>query len=291
MIIVIKDRSRVPPEWLAKAADERERAIEHFERRKRPRPGSKDRRKKPRKPFKTFSAYKDDALRDLLNDIFQFKCAYCESYYGATQPVAIEHYRPKGAVIVNGTQEKPGYYWLAADWDNLFPTCTDCNSRRTQDLADGSRQVAGKGNEFPLADNKKRARTSRSNLMREEPLLLNPSVSTDSPAQHLEFLLDGDVGVVRSVAASIKGTESIRVYALNRRGLVRARKDRVLTIRFACETARGAFLQTKAHPRSKDIRAEYHRCLHEVLRLLSPDQPFLSIARAVVASAFPRAFG
>jgi hypothetical protein len=27
--------------------------------------------------------------------IFFYKCGYCESYFGATQPVAIEHYRSK----------------------------------------------------------------------------------------------------------------------------------------------------------------------------------------------------
>ena len=50
-------------------------------------------------PF-TFAAYKLDPVKEALNATFEFKCAYCESFFGATQPLDVEHYRPKSGVLV-----------------------------------------------------------------------------------------------------------------------------------------------------------------------------------------------
>ena len=90
------------PEFLVgeKALEERDDAIEAF---------GQDANAK----F-TFKAYKNKTVRKALNGAFHFKCAYCEAFFGATQPVAVEHYRPKSAVVgANGKLKKPGYYWLA----------------------------------------------------------------------------------------------------------------------------------------------------------------------------------
>ena len=46
----------------------------------------------------------------------------------------MEHYRPKARVSTE-QGDKPGYYWLAARWENLLPSCTDCNSPRKQVMA------------------------------------------------------------------------------------------------------------------------------------------------------------
>jgi hypothetical protein len=45
------------------------------------------------KPF-AFGAYKLGPVKDALNATFGFKCAYCESFFGATQPLDVEHFRP-----------------------------------------------------------------------------------------------------------------------------------------------------------------------------------------------------
>ncbi|MEF9674035.1 hypothetical protein QNM99_25505 [Pseudomonas sp. PCH446] len=42
----------------------------------------------------------------------------------------VEHYRPKGAVSEDASH--PGYWWVAMDWDNLLPSCIDCNRKRKQ---------------------------------------------------------------------------------------------------------------------------------------------------------------
>jgi hypothetical protein len=172
---------------------------------------------------KDFKAYKTAGVRDGLNECFGFKCAYCESFFGATQPVAIEHYRPK-AKVKTEQGDKPGYYWLAARWENLLPSCTDCNSEREQQMPGGAMTV-GKGNQFPIANEDKRA-SAEGEEGNEGRLLLHPYL--DRPERHLEFVGEG---IVRPRAAasgreSPKGVRSIAVYALLRPKLVDARKER-----------------------------------------------------------------
>src|SRR5713226_966814 len=108
------------------------------------------------KAFK-FKAYKGKTVIEHLTSLFSGKCAYCESKYWGTQPVDVEHYRPKGGVMVpqlrsakqsgrsrstkaSNTDQyklrKPGYYWLAASWENLLPACIDCTRERNQKIPD-----------------------------------------------------------------------------------------------------------------------------------------------------------
>src|SRR6185369_2016739 len=108
-----------------------------------------------------FKAYKSADVNAALTAEFHGKCAYCESPYEATHPVDIEHYRPKGGYVKDNKLTKPGYYWLAADWMNLLPSCIDCNRRRRQKFKDEPEQLAGKANLFPIADETKRATRPR----------------------------------------------------------------------------------------------------------------------------------
>lgn len=83
------------------------------------------------KGFKfSFSVYKHADVKERLEELFHGKCAYCESRYSSTRPMDVEHYRPKGRVAES--EGHPGYYWLAAEWTNLLPSCIDCNRRRNQ---------------------------------------------------------------------------------------------------------------------------------------------------------------
>ena len=169
-----------------------------------------------------FKAYKTAGVRDGLNAGFGFKCAYCESFFGATQPVAIEHYRPK-AKVTTEQGDKPGYYWLAARWANLLPSCTDCNSPRQQEMA-GVRVTVGKGNQFPIANEDKRAQRRGRGAQRAPPAAAPlPRPPREAPGvrrgRHRAAAPD-----LR--AQSSKGAKSIAVYALLRPKLVDARKER-----------------------------------------------------------------
>lgn len=181
-------------------------------------------------PF-AFKAYKSKDVVAALTALFGGKCAYCESSYAPVTPVDIEHFRPKGAIAIetpNGPSQrsKPGYYWLAAEWDNLLPSCPDCNRARTHDFPDDSiTEVRGKENRFPLLDEKRRGRKPGDELTLEggQRLLLHPC--RDHPERHLEFTPSG---VVRGRSQSRKGTASVKVLALSRSELNEARRAHLL---------------------------------------------------------------
>lgn len=190
----------------------------------------------PKKCFE-FKAYKSHDVRVALRGLFRGCCAYCEAVYEGTQQVDVEHYRPKGGV--EGNPNHPGYWWLAMRWDNLLPSCADCNRRRTQTAAapgmtlaelqdafesnEGS--AAGKLNAFPTS-NGHWAQPEADPTLGETPLLIDPT--RDDPNDYLIWKLDGEIPILvarsgGSEAISPKGQMSIDVYGLNRFGLVQSR--------------------------------------------------------------------
>ena len=226
-----------------------------------------------------FSAYKTATVKTALDALFHGKCAYCESFYSKTQPVDVEHYRPKGEVEQT---DHPGYWWLGMDWDNLLPSCIDCNRRRTQDTpkpTDGtmiallesgkftsSRKIlTGKQAIFPLAGDF-RAVGEDDDLDQEERLLLDPC--RDDPDDHLVFHIDRQnlVGLVfpkpisstagpvlpratdvlseiiddaNIAGVSAMGAVSIQVYGLNRLRLVQERTRHLRDLEFLLELLLG----------------------------------------------------
>ncbi|MBA2460753.1 MAG: hypothetical protein H0V45_03135 [Actinobacteria bacterium] len=171
-------------------------------------------------PF-DFAAYKGDDVKRTLTTSFHGKCAYCEGPFEGTAPVDVEHWRPKGGYVVVGGLRKPGYYWLAAEWANLLPSCIDCNRERTQDFPDEPAHLSGKSNKFPIVTESRRA-TAVGEESRERPLLLHPYF--DDPDEHLEFLAEGLIRArKRGSRRSRKGAKSIEVYGLQRHGLVNRR--------------------------------------------------------------------
>lgn len=241
--------------------------------------------------YDKYAVYKSPDIRAVLEEAFGGKCAYCETYYAATQPVAIEHYRPKGAVTVDGKAVPPGYYWLASEWTNLLPSCTDCNSPRGQDLPGDVTRTAGKANAFPLASETGRA-TQPGTENREKRLLLHPY--RDYPEKHLDFVWGTgtiDDGWVRPRNGSTKGATTIEVCALQRRGLRAARRDRLLEIIAHLETLVEAFNNASRYPEDPEMVAQYERRLAEVSRFVEPHAPYSVMARQVVAAYHRRLFG
>jgi len=154
------------------------------------------------------------------------KCAYCEADFDVTQPSDLEHFRPKGGVDIGTGLKKPGYWWLAADWSNLLPSCIRCNRTENVEWFDGPRMSSGKGNSFPLIDESQRA-TEIGGEASEQPLLIDPC--KEDPSVHIRFVeREGDsiaVPVIQdetSISAQ-RARASIDIYGLNRAGLVRDR--------------------------------------------------------------------
>lgn len=237
---VKRSDTTVPPSLASAKARELERFKEH-----RAKPA-------PKKAF-TFRAYKSDDVRHSLEALFHGKCAYCESRYDVTAPVDVEHFRPKGAAK---DEAHDGYWWLAAVWTNLLPSCIDCNRRRNQPtpvahasltmlLADegGSgfvRQLmTGKESCFPVGGPRMTTEPASgqgdAQLAAEMPLLLDPC--TDDPSEHLAFHIDrlDPVGLVYA-----RGTGATAAGAMH---LPAAHSDPAVVERAAvaaCVSTRGA---------------------------------------------------
>lgn len=135
------------------------------------------------------------------------KCCYCESLFTNTSYGDVEHFRPKAGYqqVWEGPLHKPGYYWLAYEWSNLFFSCQICNQEC-------------KGNYFPLANHTAaRAKTHHNDIGQEQPLLLNPAL--DTPSNHLSFVGDAIKAIDARGAASIQG------FGLDRPELIKSRAD------------------------------------------------------------------
>ncbi|MDX6806151.1 hypothetical protein SCD90_08745 [Terrihabitans sp. PJ23] len=177
-----------------------------------------------------FKAYSDEEVKNKLNMLFGFKCAYCEGDFGAMMPVDVEHFRPKGGVIdATGTLRFPGYWWLASKWENLLPSCIDCNRTRWQKVGT-SKYKRGKENLFPLLGGAPPA-VDEAGVNGEQPLLLNPT--EDQPSRHIQHVyIELPGGRKESIVQPVvdaggtedpKGRASIDTYGLNRDRLVVSR--------------------------------------------------------------------
>lgn len=313
MIFVERPETLAPAAWVTRATAERAQVIAAFAAFQKAARASKARaskttaakaankktakataakKKKKKDPEFTFpfAAYGDDLLREALNKAYGYKCAYCETFYGASQPVAVEHYRPKGAFVEGKVRVKPGYYWLAASWSNLLPSCTDCNSPRRQEMEAGKKVVRGKGNFFPLEPGSKRAR-SPGDEANEKPLLLHPEI--DELEKHLEFLTAHDrLGVIRPALIagqpSAKAVASIDVYALDRPQLVSARSTHASRLIAHIRNTQLIASLHRSQPNDATLKAAYDRNMAELLTLfLSPPNAYSAMARQIARAELP----
>ena len=143
--------------------------------------------------------YAHPTVRNALERAQHAKCCYCEAQ--PDKPYAhlhIEHWRPKAysKQSRDAAELRPGYYWLAYDWDNLFLSCHFCNS-------------SNKGNIFPLSNPNARARNHHADLAAEMPLLLKPDGMED-PRDHISFHEEIPIG------KTPKGKETVAVLGLDR---------------------------------------------------------------------------
>jgi uncharacterized protein (TIGR02646 family) len=224
-----------------------------------------------------FKAYKADDVGAALRAMFGDKCAYCEAPYPAVAPPDAEHYRPKGRVrLGSGRYHLPGYYWLAAEWTNLLPTCIHCNRTHRHPFA-GGEATMGKWDYFPLADEATRA-TAPGEEARERPLLLDPT--RDTPEQHLEF---GEEGAIRATTAdgveSSRGRRTIEVIGLHRKGLTDARAKHLKYVDREIDEFERAIRNAERYPADPSFQADLDRAFEDLLDLLEPTEPFTAMTR------------
>lgn len=188
----------------------------------------------------TFRSYRGSDVKVALRQLAGGNCAYCESKIGAVGAREVEHYRPKGGIT--NLAGHPGYWWLAYRWDNLLPTCRDCNKSLRQHIVavgmteaqvlmlQGKRAAAsfGKANQFDIRGT--RAVGSGCSLTLEDPLLIDPC--RNDPSQHITWDFSAELTLIEPVLGeggySAYGVYTIRACALNRAELV---LDRIPALR------------------------------------------------------------
>jgi uncharacterized protein (TIGR02646 family) len=240
----------------------------------------------------SFENYKGFDVKAALRMLANGNCAYCESKIGAVGAREVEHYRPKGGI--NGLPTHPGYWWLAHDWENLLPTCRDCNKSLRQHIVSTGMTKAqvldllskrpaksyGKANHFDIRG--KRAITSTCSLTAEDPLLIDPCKR--DPSNDLRWDFTHELTLIEPALGhggpSPYGLYTIRTCALNRAELVLDRIPVLLPMK-----------TLKAHILNRLNRwggaaSELQDILEEVKVLAShaePDQPYAGMAAAYIA--------
>lgn len=168
------------------------------------------------------NVYGNDEVRRAVEKLFHSKCAYCECDLRRIE-WNVEHFRPKGKV--RERRDHPGYYWLAYEWTNLYPSCTYCNQHRRDKPVWGispSGISGGKADQFPLASEATRAMGSKAKLGKEKRLLIDPC--SDRPERHLGY---DPKGQVYELGRSAKGKKSVEVFNLKLTRLRSARKEKI----------------------------------------------------------------
>ena len=146
----------------------------------------------------------DPGVRSALWGTCTGKCAYCETPL-TEQAMLVDRFRPaQGALALDGSLSPDHYWWLAHAWENLYPSCAECQSF--------------KGARFPVREQRAAPGTTGYALRSEKPLLLEPRC--DDPEQHLVYAEDGSVA-----STTEEGRTTIEILGLNRAPLLASRLE------------------------------------------------------------------
>ena len=199
--------------------------------------------------------YGHQSVRDLLKRCQHAKCCFCEGRFTAYAAGDVEHYRPKGAVRQDKASAvvRPGYYWLAYAWENLYWCCQTCNRANKREF-------------FPLMDPTNRALSHNDDLAQEEPLLIDPGGRED-PRDHITYKEDRAVGV------TALGRTSIRVVGLNRLDLLEARLSRLSEIKMLVEIV--GVWENSAPTKLEELAISARR---ELDKAIAPESVFSAMA-------------
>jgi sarcosine oxidase delta subunit len=260
---------------------------------------------------KGYTTYSEKEVRKALLEMFNGKCAYCESKITAIYNGDIEHFRPKGKI--NEAKLKfPGYFWLASEWENLLFACPFCNQTNTHEFKDGSNigeAVFGKLDQFPLLTERYRLNynhgliyfadngtyTKAFNLEESERLLLNPC-KDENIEKYFKYNDDGAI-VVNDRLSSFekkKSNQSILTYALHRLSLSNAREEKIIQIKAQIRRVEIAIKNYDDHlDSSYEKKTWFDGIMREEMQILKrfkdADQEYAALARYIIDKYFDEA--
>lgn len=165
--------------------------------------------------------YGHKSVKEALKKVQHGKCCFCESKVAHISHGDVEHFRPKGGynIKVKGKLIKPGYYWLAYDFFNLYFSCQICNQSYKKNL-------------FPIADESVRANSHHDDHNLEDCLIIDPG--REEPSLHLYF----EQEVIMAKVGSTKGKETIKRTGLDRKKLEDHRLEHLIKLEILAKVAR-----------------------------------------------------
>ena len=180
--------------------------------------------------------YGHEDVKNLLRIVQAGKCCFCEAKIAHISYGDVEHYRPKAGWIQKDEKlNRPGYYWLAYDWDNLFLSCEICNQRH-------------KKNYFPISDSTKRAISHAHPVKDESPIFIKPDI--EDPEKYIEFKEE----IPFPVNGNPRGAQTIKKLGLDRESLNERRREKLGLIRTLYDLAKDMPVTT-AQIRQKAVTA------------------------------------
>ena len=194
--------------------------------------------------------YGDKEVKNKLIDIQNHKCCFCESRVTHISDGDVEHFRPKAAWLddVHGLK-KPGYFFLAYDWNNLLLSCQACNQR-------------AKGNHFPILNSGIRTTISSAyDYSLEYAIFINPT--NEDPEISITFFEEIPQGI------NYRGRKTIEYLQLDRFSLNEARKEKLKDL-FALKNVVESIKNNNDREKAEEIlRRRVHEILDENLQYVS----------------------
>jgi uncharacterized protein (TIGR02646 family) len=206
--------------------------------------------------------YRHKEVKEKLLEIQKKKCFLCESRVRHISYGDVEHFRPKAGYCqsVEDKIQKPGYYWLAYDWENLFFACQICNQRFKKNL-------------FPLANPSKRATSHDEDISREKPLFINPA--KENPENFISFR-----GIMPfAIDGNLKGEITIENAGLKRSELIENRQELYDKVKALYNIAHGCPETPYKEKALKVLKKELQKCE-------SPKHQYISMFRAAIKDSF-----
>jgi hypothetical protein len=204
--------------------------------------------------------YGHKTVKDALKKSQHDKCFLCESKVTHISYGDVEHFRPKAGYRQNDGDKlgKPGYYWLAYEWSNLFFVCQLCNQRF-------------KKNFFPLIDSTKRVKSHHEDINQEEPLFINPCDPNQNPEDFISFRAE----IPYAINNDAKGKATIKYAGLDRVELNEKRKHYYEQLRLIYALA----IANPPQPESNDAKDFLNKAIQE-------SGEYASMAKAAIAAKF-----
>lgn len=152
-------------------------------------------------------------VKEALKDLQAGKCCFCEAKITHISHGDVEHFRPKAGWVQDKEKlNRPGYYWLAYDWQNLLLCCEICNRRHKRNL-------------FPLLNADSRAGSHHQDIKNENPVFIHPVL--DDPGLFIAFKEEIPV----AINGNERGRKTIEQLGLDREELNEHRREKLNPIK------------------------------------------------------------